>query len=113
MNRETFNKLLEDQFDHIRQLSNSKGEEYAGSDDVLADFREVGKALGISPEVALLCYQSKHWRAINSYVQTGEVRSEPIEGRLQDLILYSLLLIAMDRDKQPLQVPAPFRTEGS
>jgi hypothetical protein len=90
---------LEEQFDRIRELNSTKGVEYSGHADVLSDFREVAEAVGVTQEQALITYATKHWRAINAFVQTGAVKSEPIEGRLQDLILYSLLLIAMEREK--------------
>lgn len=99
MDRPTFTKLLDQQFDRIRELNSTKGVEYSGHDDVLSDFRVVADQVGITPEQALITYATKHWRAINAYVQTGEVKSEPIQGRILDEILYMLLLLAMVEDK--------------
>lgn len=98
MNRPDFNQLTEDTFDRIRKLNGTKGIEYSGHDDVLSDFKEVAAQLGVDPRVALMTYATKHWRAINSYCREGRVLSESIIGRIDDLILYSILLQAMIAD---------------
>jgi len=99
VDRTTFTKFLEEHVEKIVEIDNTKGVEYSGNEDVLSDFKEVAAAVGVTPEQALLTYMTKHWRAINSYAQTGAVRSEPIQGRIHDLILYGLLFIAMVEEK--------------
>lgn len=75
------------------QLSKTKGQEYAGSDDALANFRRIGAQLGLPPQVVLWVYLGKHIDAIASYVRNGHVLSEePITGRIDDAILYLILL---------------------
>ena len=95
MNRARFELMLSEQFRLIAKINDTKGVEYSGHTDVLSDFRAVAKEIGITEQQALMTYATKHWRAINSFVQTGEVKSEPVEGRVHDLILYMLLLLAM------------------
>lgn len=111
MDRPTFEQRLEASFQRLRDLNSTKGKEYSGDEDVLADFKEVAAAIGITPEQALLTYMTKHWRAINSYVQRGRVltASEPIEGRIDDLILYGHLLhgLIVDGWVDPLAVTDP------
>ena len=109
MDRPTFCHLLDSEFERIRELNATKGVEYSGHADVLSDFRAVAEATGVSQEQALMTYATKHWRAINSYAKLGEVKSEPIEGRVRDLILYMLLFLGMiddDRHEFPLSTHA-------
>lgn len=95
MNRPRFQRFLDVQFERIKGLSGTKGKEYATDEDVHADFNEVATELGTSAEQALMTYALKHWRAIQHYVREGHVKSEPIEGRIDDLILYLILFRAM------------------
>lgn len=105
MDRPTFEQRLENSFDRLRNLNNTKGKEYSGDADVLSDFKEVAAAVGITPAQALLTYMTKHWRAINSYAADSDLElSEPISGRIDDLILYAHLLDALIAD-QTLQIP--------
>ena len=107
MERTKFNELMEKTFDRLRELNSTKGVEYSGHEDVLSDFREVARAIGISPEQALMTYATKHWRAINHYAQEGATLSEPIEGRIHDLQLYMQLLLAMVEDGKPPEAIPP------
>lgn len=99
MDRPTFETQTEETFQRLRDLNATKGKEYSGDDDVLSDFKDIAIAVGITPEQALITYATKHWRAINSYVQHGAVLSEPIAGRIDDLILYMHLLHGLIQDK--------------
>lgn len=105
MDRPTFEQQLEASFQRLRDLNSTKGKEYSGDLDVLSDFKEVAAAIGITPEQALMTYMTKHWRAINSYVQHGAVLSEPIGGRIDDLILYGHLLHGLIQDKSNRGAP--------
>jgi len=112
MERTQFNALMEKTFDRLRELNSTKGVEYSGHEDVLSDFRDVARAIGISPEQALMTYATKHWRAINHYAQAGKTLSEPIEGRIHDLQLYMQLLLAMVEDAKPKDPVARPRYDG-
>lgn len=96
-------------------MGERKGREYANSeDDRLANFKKVGKELGIPPEAVLIVYSTKHWLSINAFVrdlaagksiadiETG--LTESIDGRIDDLQNYLDLLrglIVERREKQP------------
>ncbi len=95
MNKNEFKQVIKDQFGRISSLTASKGEEYANSPDQLANFKRQSAQLGISPQLVLSVYLNKHLDAIMSYVQSGAVLSEPISGRIDDAILYLILLQAM------------------
>lgn len=97
MKTQEFNEIIGWVFDEIHQLSNSKGKEYAGEDDRLANFKQQAANLGLRPEQVWGVYASKHWSSVMTYIRdmgTGFNRdlSEPIEGRITDLILYLILL---------------------
>lgn len=96
MNTQDFDAVVSSTFDSIRALLVVKGGEYANSEDRLANFKRGAALTGCTPLQVLFVYMSKHYDAVASFVQTsaaGKTRpsSEPIEGRLDDLINYCLL----------------------
>lgn len=100
MTRDEFTKLMNETFAEIKELHESKGREYAGDEDSLDNFKRHAKNLGLKPEHIWAVYASKHFDAIISYVRNGGVLSnESIEGRIDDLILYALLLKGIVKEK--------------
>lgn len=103
---ERFNELLEDTVAKVVQLGDLKGGEYAGDVDRLANFRRNGERLSLPMEAIWAVYAGKHWDAIQQYCQdkiTGRtrLRMEGIAGRLDDLILYCVLMKAIvEEDEQ-------------
>lgn len=100
MKKERFKKLLTQQLETLQQLTAGKGEEYARSDDQLANFKRQAAEFGMEPEKVLAIYLNKHLDSIKTYIKhkaPGSVYalSEPIEGRIDDAILYLCLLKAM------------------
>lgn len=100
MNQSDMDIILRTSFSAIEQLMATKGNEYAGNSDRLANFRRQAIALGLRPEQIWAVYAAKHWDAIQSYVknlsaETRPVLSEPIEGRIDDLLTYLLLFKGM------------------
>lgn len=100
----TFHELLNETLQRLIDLTDAKGREYAGSADQLANFKRLGDRLMLEPEQVLLVYLTKHLDAIDTYVRDysigAEVHlSEPIEGRIDDAILYLCLLKALIRDQ--------------
>ena len=92
MNVEEFGVLMQDTFDNLRSLNETKGNDYRrGEDDTFANFKRQAATLGISQSLVWAVYAGKHWDAIMTYCRDGQVESEPIEGRIDDLILYLLL----------------------
>lgn len=97
---ERYARLIEEIFTKVKELSHLKGGEYSGDDDRLLNFRRNAAALGINKETIWAVYAAKHWDAVMQYVkdlETGKerTRSEPIEGRVYDLIVYMCLFAAM------------------
>jgi len=100
-----WDKLLESSIAKIKELSKLKGAEYAGDNDRLANFRDEAKALDLSMETIWCVYTNKHWNAVKQYVKdlqhgVTRPRMESISGRLDDIIVYSLLFKAMIEERE-------------
>lgn len=103
MHQDDFEKVVLGTMEQCRQLLVVKGGEYAGSADRLANFKRGAELTGVTPLQCLFVYMSKHYDAVATFVRDdarGEVRprSEPITGRLDDLINYCLLAKALLAD---------------
>lgn len=103
MNQLEFDVVLQETIDSIKKLLSVKGGEYAGSTDRLANFKRGASLTGATPLQCLFIYLSKHYDAIATFVRddaTGvnRERSEPIDGRLDDIINYCLLAKALIRE---------------
>jgi hypothetical protein len=106
MTPERFSILFEEALAKVRQLAVVKGGEYAPGADRLANFKTNAEALGLPPEAVWAVYAGKHWDSIRTYVRDlnegkDRERSEPIEGRFLDLIVYCFLGLGLlvDRDE--------------
>jgi len=83
-----------------------KGKDYTiGMSDRLHNFRTCGEFTGLTPEQTLGVYLYKHIAAVFAYIK-GRTESEPIEGRICDIINYMLLFAKMVREKNPTRDPA-------
>lgn len=100
MHREEFLALLETEHKKIVEINRVKGHDYAGDEDALANFKREAEDLGMRPEQVWAVYASKHWSAVKTFCREGDVASEPIEGRLQDVILYCYLLLGLIEEKK-------------
>lgn len=95
------NDFIESEFNKIMELSRTKGVEYANSDvDANNNFKEIASKLGLDEKIVLWVYATKHFQAITSYMKNGETLSEPIDGRIHDLILYLFILLSMESDER-------------
>lgn len=104
MKAETFAKSIDELYERLKKLTVSKGEEYKRREDnQFANFERGAQALGLTREQVLMVYLSKHLDSITTYVKdraAGQERqyAEPITGRIDDAILYLLLLRGMAVD---------------
>lgn len=94
MIRSQLQDLMAQVFDEIRLINNTKGVEYATDRDALQNFKD-GTEWGITAKQNLMVAMNKHFRSIQAFVKNDKVLSEPIEQRLNDLILYAILLRAL------------------
>ena len=100
MTHDDFKKLFAETVTSCEALLKVKGGEYAGDEDRLANFKRGAAHVGVKPLTVLFIYLSKHYDALATYVRLSEQGaamelSEPIEGRLQDLINYCILARAV------------------
>lgn len=103
-NNEAWLNVVEDTFTKVKALGASKGAEYSGDTDRLANFRRNGADLGMPMETIWRVYAAKHWDSLGQYVQDltkgrTRKRSEPLEGRVDDLITYLCLFKLMLRER--------------
>lgn len=88
-----------------------KGEDYRiGSVDKLANFSRAAEMFGLTPEQVLGVYLYKHFAAVFNYIKSdGQSESEPIRGRIADVINYMLLLSKMvELKRKKLVEDVPF-----
>lgn len=100
MTKQEFEIYLTEITNRLLMLTRTKGAEYAGSNNQLANFYRLSDMLGLPPEAILLVYLTKHMDSIQSYIRgltTGHLSpaSEPITGRIDDALLYLILLRAL------------------
>ena len=110
MDKREFRNLLDATYQSLVNLTASKGEEYSRDTDQLANFKRQAEELNATPEKILMVYLNKHLDSIKSFVKTGKVHSEPIEGRIDDAILYLILLKGIVQDDQNRFCPPTGRT---
>lgn len=106
-----YDRVIETAVSEIKKLGTLKGGEYAGDTDRLANFRRNGRNLGLNMETVWAVYAGKHWDALQQFIQDMEKgktreRLEPIEGRVDDLLVYLILFKCMlvERTRKPEHV---------
>lgn len=99
MKRSRLFDLIDETMMEIERLNNTKGREYADDAEALANFYNRAEQMGIDPKVVWGAFFGKHIDSIFSYIKRGEVLSEPIQGRIDDAILYLILLKGLIEDE--------------
>lgn len=85
-------------WDEVNALRKAGQKEYArSSEDAFANFKRVGEALGIDPKDVLCVYLAKHLDGIQSHLDGHTSQREPVQGRINDAIVYFCLLKGMVR----------------
>jgi hypothetical protein len=103
MNHQNFKSVIDQTFETMHKLTESKGVEYANSDDQLANFKRLSEELDLSPEAVNLVFLTKHIDSIKNFVRSGgQSESEPIFGRIDDAILYLILLKSIITEKRAI-----------
>ncbi len=112
MNTEKLIELRNNLFEDVKYVMDSKGKEYSGSHDRLANFKRNGENLGLNPETIWSVYASKHWDSLMSFIRElneGEDikilekdLSEPIDGRILDIITYLILLQGLIKERRSI-----------
>ena len=98
MELDIFLKEHEDLIAESVDLLKAKNKDYSTNGDPLAGFKKIAKDLNISPFQVWAVFASKHWSALTSFAANGKVESEPIKGRILDMINYCALLHLLIKD---------------
>lgn len=100
---EATSNYLEDEsfarrFVECMEILRRKNADYSQNEqkqDRIAAFKRIARDAGINTRQAWAVFAQKHWGAIMRYVKDGFVESEPIHGRINDMINYLVLLGAI------------------
>ena len=102
MTREELIRNLRDLFDNIIKTAEAKNKDYAMNNNAFANFEIVGNMLQMANEdikdgkyLCWLVYFTKHYISVLNYLRTRESHTEPIEGRIVDMIVYLGILYNM------------------
>ena len=87
-------QVIEDTFKEVINLRKTKGEDYTkGTGNAWWNFETVAaQKKDMKPEDVWFVYFFKHYSSLLSYLEGIYKNSEPIEGRIDDMIVYLLLL---------------------
>jgi len=89
-----------------RAIMQGKGEAYSGQEDKLGNFKRCAKLAGVDTKTAWYIYFIKHFDALSAYIRGEYADTEPIKGRIIDLINYLFLLTGILEEEGKL-TPTP------
>jgi hypothetical protein len=92
--------IIADAIKRAEKLFTTKNSEYGDKGDILANFRRLAEAQNVPLSTAWFFLAGKHIDSITQYVKDAREnkirkRSEPIRDRIDDVVVYSLLLLAI------------------
>lgn len=88
--------VMEKVFEECRQLRGAGQLEYAHrGENAFANFERTGKDVDLSREKVLWVFAMKHRDGIASYLKGHTSQREDVRGRINDLIVYLVLLRGM------------------
>lgn len=94
---EVFAKRFADCIDLIK-AKNSDYTQGTAERDRIAHFREAARDLELPMLKIWQVFVRKHWAAVQKFANGGNLESEPIDGRINDIINYMVLLGAIIED---------------
>ena len=106
MSPKLFDEILSQLIEDEVAILASKGDDYTDNgegnadEDRLWNFKEVAKRFGVSPLTVWGIYWTKHNNAIEKFVRTGQLASEPIEERIKDARNYLALGLALIKEDE-------------
>lgn len=99
-----FDTFSEKLLNQVVNMKNSKGKEYANSEDRFANFDRLAERLELKNTQIGWVYLTKHLDAIESYIKCGFSHStETIQGRIVDAICYLTLIAGMIQEQEDFQ----------
>lgn len=96
----TGDKDFDELLDKCLRILKTKAVDYAEAGDRLAEIRETARECEIPMRKALGVYMSKHIRSIRKWVRGVELKGEPIEEKLLDNIVYSLIAYKLVKEER-------------
>ncbi len=88
----------------VKRMRDTKGKEYANSEDRFANFNRLAAQLGLTNIQVGWVYTAKHLDSIAQYCRTQKTYSdEPIMGRIVDAIVYLTLIGGMIEEQNKCQ----------
>lgn len=99
MTQEQMSKIMDQVFEECRGLRAAGQLEYAHKDqDAFANFERTGNDLNLPRETILWIFAMKHRDGIAAYLKGHKSQREDVRGRINDLIVYLVLLRGMIDD---------------
>jgi len=92
--------VIADAIARAEHLFAMKNAEYGDSGDILANFRRLADQQGVPMSTAWFFLAGKHIDTISQYIRDvrenkARARTQPVSERIDDLVVYSLLLLAI------------------
>ena len=107
MEAQKFYDTIEELIDECLEIMKAKGLAYSGKSDSFANFKRVADNLCMSRFQIWAVFFHKHVDALDSWVREEYSDSEPITGRIKDLINYLFLLYGMIRENSREGIGCP------
>ena len=100
MKEKIFYEKCDELYKECMDIMKTKGQAYSGLEDKLGNFKRVAKNLAMTPKQVWYVYFSKHLDALSAYLRGEYVDSEPIMGRIKDLINYLYLFMGLYEEQE-------------
>ena len=97
-------QIIAEGMKRAEQLFASKNSEYGDAGDILGNFRRLAQQQGVPMSTAWMFLAGKHLDSIQQYVidarnNTSRHRTQPLSERIDDLVVYSLLLLVIAEEE--------------
>lgn len=102
--KEDVQKLMAEIFADCQKTREQAHNEYAHTDNALANFERTGAELNIPREKVWYIFAKKHWDGTLAWITGYRSQREDVRGRIKDLIVYLILLWAMVDDEHEQEV---------
>jgi hypothetical protein len=97
--------IINQTLSEIKQLFARKNADYSDGKDALSNFKE-NLDIDVVPELSLMVLANKHWGTVKRFmnkIQLGQSilsENEPIEQRIDDVIVYMLILKCLLQERK-------------
>jgi len=107
MTKEEMKLVMTKVFGECEMLRNAGQAEYAHkNEEAFTNFMKLASDLNISREKILIVYFKKHYDGVVAYLNGHVSQREPVQGRINDMIVYLCLLRGMIDETVQLEAKA-------